>query len=461
MSKRERSIEKILALSLISLVFLLGLLVIPITKPMTVERAKLDSSIRLEVQNGIDTPNILYTGHWGTNNTDTSEGLALDGSSVYIVGDIYYGLSFGNNGFIAKLDATGNLVWEDIFNTTEDERLKAVEVDNQGDVVVVGHRDNVSTNYDVFVVKYNASGEQLWNNSWDSGFSDDEEAFDIVVDSSDNIYIAGWLSNLTTADYDPFVVKLNSTGDFEWKGTWLNDSADDRFFSLALDGAYLYLAGYTTGFGAGSHDVLLAKYDLSGNLLWNVTWGGSLSDKGEGVAVDASHNVYVTGTTLSFGAGESDAFLAKFSSAGSLIWNITYGTSLKDLGSDLAVDNYGYIHLVGRRAQTTGMIVPYDGTYAIFDSSSNKLWDMTWGTVVGSEDGNDVVTGSNEVYFTGPLWNATNSSNDVVVYGYRVNPSNGGSSIPGFQSSWLLLGLIFLLGIPSMLNKSKKRRIEL
>lgn len=85
---------------------------------------------------------------------------------------------------------------------------------------------------------------------------------------------------------------------------------------------------------------------------------------------------------------------------------------------------------------------------------------MTWGTVTGSEKGNDVVVGNNVVYFTGPLWNATNNSNDVVVYGYRINLSKT-PPIPGFQSSWMLFALIFLLGIPLILKKYGKITIGL
>ncbi len=63
---------------------------------------------------------------------------------------------------------------------------------------------------------------------------------------------------------------------------------------------------------AGADDAFIAKYDSAGTSLLNITWGGSYGDSGNGIALDGSGNIYITGYTNSFGAGQYDAFIAKY-----------------------------------------------------------------------------------------------------------------------------------------------------
>jgi hypothetical protein len=92
----------------------------------------------------------------------------------------------------------------------------------------------------------------------------------------------------------------------EWYKTW-GGSSSDYGKGIALDASEnAFITGSTFSFGAGLGDAFLVKYDSSRNLLWNKTWGGSYDDRGYGIALDASENAFITGSTFSFGAGDSD-----------------------------------------------------------------------------------------------------------------------------------------------------------
>ncbi|MFX1500441.1 MAG: SBBP repeat-containing protein, partial [Promethearchaeota archaeon] len=121
-------------------------------------------------------------------------------------------------------------------------------------------------------------------------------------------------SNITTK-----LPSTNVTYLFEWNTTW-GGSNYDRGYGITLDVlGNVFITGYTRSYGAGNYDVFLLKYDSNGNLMWNITWGGSGFDDGRGIVVDGSGNVLITGSTDSYGAGISDMFLLKYNSDGIML----------------------------------------------------------------------------------------------------------------------------------------------
>ncbi|GAH84418.1 unnamed protein product, partial [marine sediment metagenome] len=75
----------------------------------------------------------------------------------------------------------------------------------------------------------------------------------------------------------------------------------------------IYIAGRTESFGAGLYDIFLLKYNSTGDFQGEFIWGGTDMESLSGIALDSSENIHLTGNTLSFGAGNSDIFLIKLS----------------------------------------------------------------------------------------------------------------------------------------------------
>ena len=135
----------------------------------------------------------------------------------------------------------------------------------------------------------------------------------------------------SSADYDAFLVKFNSSGVHQWSqrfGEWSAQVA----YSVATDAsANVYVTGYFDGavnFGsgfltsAGSLDIFLAKFNTAGLPQWSYRFGDGLSQYGFSLATDTSANVYITGQffgSVNFGAGtltsagSGDIYVAKFS----------------------------------------------------------------------------------------------------------------------------------------------------
>jgi hypothetical protein len=178
---------------------------------------------------------------------------------------------------------------------------------------------------DAFVVKYNTSGVAQWG-ARVSGIGNDY-GYGVAVDSSGNVYITGQYTSspvtIYNADgstfgtipnqgsYDVYVVKYNTSGVAQW-GTHVGGTGTDSGAAIAVDSSgNVYITGYYDSspvtiynadgsiFGTipnqGSRDALVVKYNTSGVALWGTHFGGTANDYGNGIALDSSGNVYISG----------------------------------------------------------------------------------------------------------------------------------------------------------------------
>ena len=209
------------------------------------------------------------------------------------------------------------------------------------------------------------------------GGSDSDNGASIAVDAAGHAYVTGTTNstNFPTdnpvqatngGSSDAFVTKLSAAGSHLLYSTYLGGSDSDNGASIAVDAAgHAYVTGTTnsTNFptdnpvqatNGGSSDVFVTKLSAAGShLLYSTYLGGSDSDNGASIAVDAAGHAYVTGTTNSTNfptdnpvqatnGGSSDVFVTKLSAAGSHLRYSTYlGGSDSDNGAGIAVDAAG------------------------------------------------------------------------------------------------------------------------
>ncbi|WKZ38736.1 MAG: S-layer homology domain-containing protein [Anaerolineales bacterium] len=190
---------------------------------------------------------------------------------------------------------------------------------------------------------------------------------------------------------------LSASGDVTWAkgigGTGFDSGASiavDKNGNNYLTGSFSNTVDFDPGPGttnltsAGGRDIFVAKYDSAGNLIWAKGIGGTGLDFGTAVVVDASNNVYVTGlftNTVDFdpGAGifnlsasSNDIFLLKLDSHGGFLWAKKMGGPLTDQGIDLKLDPGGNI-LVLTDFESTADFDPGPG---IFNLTSKGFYDV-------------------------------------------------------------------------------------
>ena len=336
---------------------------------------------------------------WGGTGNDIGRGVAVDASgNVYVTGDTDSFSAGMHNVFLLKYSSAGVLQWQKTWGGASGDRAYGVAVDASGNVYVTGYTWSFGAgSFDVFLLKYSSAGVLQWQKTW--GGTSDDEGYGVAVDASGNVYVTGYTWSFGAGMYDVFLLKYSSAGVLQWQKTWGGASGDDGS-GVAVDASgNVYVTGDTKSFGAGQGDVFLLKYSSAGVLQWQKTWGGGGNDIGSGVAVDASGNVYVTGDTKSFGAGSDDAFLLKYSSAGVLQWQKTWGGGGNDIGRGVAVDASGKVYVTG---YTDSFGACQGDVFLLKYSSAGVLqWQKTWGGASGDDGSGVAVDASGKVYVTG------------------------------------------------------------
>ncbi len=294
----------------------------------------------------------------------------------------------------------------------------------------------------------------------------------ITSDSDGAIYVTGWtLSDdfptngdwdmTFNGDMDAFVTKFLPDGTMVWS-TYFGGSDRDLGLAITAEGASaIYITGQTvstdlpTNDGwdttlndapdqVGSGDAFAAKFSTGGALVWSTYLGGNGTDVGRGIAAGGAGAVYVTGTTSSDDfpsaggwdtqlSGDSDAFVTKFSSAGSLIWSTYLGGSHSENGTAAATDGSGNVYVVGDTDSSNlphinGWDPFYSGHMDGFVMKLDPAGTPLWSTYVGGSGYDSCaavgVDGSGNVCVTGPTF-----SSDFPATGAYDTSYNGGGDI--------------------------------
>lgn len=144
------------------------------------------------------------------------------------------------------------------------------------------------------------------------------------------------------------------------------------------------------------------------------TWGGPDVEEGDEVAVAPDGSVYVAGTTLSFGAGDRDAFLLKFAPDGSLAWQRTYGTGPVEEFARADEFGLGVAAAPDGSAYVTGQFADGNLFLAKFDPNGTLLWQRTWGDNGNVSNGVEVAA-DGSVYVSGITFTFDVGQGDAIL----------------------------------------------
>tara|TARA_B100000405_G_scaffold71443_1_gene49116 strand:+ start:28 stop:2265 length:2238 start_codon:yes stop_codon:yes gene_type:complete len=223
--------------------------------------------------------------------------------------------------------------------------------------------------------------------------NDEEQAKDIIIDSAGNVIVVGICKDIPPAgkyhDSNGFVLKCDSYGVPVWQrvisGTGHSGSSagTEQANGVAVDSSdniYVLARSNSSGLTSGNYDFVLMKYDSSGSLQWQKKIGGSSSDSGSAIVIDSSDNIYIGGSSSST-ADSDKCFIAKFDASGNVVWQNRLGVdratgsapgalagTVSESASDFAIHGSniyvaGYIYDNGKTYQNQLIAkLPIDGS---------------------------------------------------------------------------------------------------
>jgi len=269
--------------------------------------------------------NAQWAKTYGGVNHDYATFIQQTSDGGYIVAG--YTESFGARArdvWVLKLSSTGNIEWQHAYGGIRNEYAYFIQQTSDGGYIVAGLTFSYGTgSRDGWILKLSTTGDIEWQRSYGGEYPD---CATFIQQTSDGGYIAAGFTDPFGAGYNNiWVLRLSSTGDIEWQRTYGGSGNDHaQFIQQTSDGGYI-VAGFTESFGAGGRDIWILKLSSTGNIEWQGTYGGGNYDYFHSIQQTSDGGYIVAGCTYSFGAGSNDGWVLKLSSTGDIEWQRTYG----------------------------------------------------------------------------------------------------------------------------------------
>lgn len=291
---------------------------------------------------------------------------------------------------------------------------------------------------DYFLTKFNSSKVKQW--TVQGGSAGDESCGGTVTDSYGNVYVTGGTDPALDGQIKIFLSKYDSSGALQWtRLTGTAGIAISRGIGIDSNG-YIYVAGLASGSVDGQphvslNDIVLMKYDSSGNKVWTRMLGSTGYDECYGLAIDGNDNIYLAGMTDGDldgianpgGPGSSAGFITKYDTGGNRQWTRLAGVSGGVVRCEaVCVDSIGNAYVTGETDMGfDGQTIAgsYDFFIVKYDASGNRLWTKIFGSTLDEFVNRMAVDYADNIYITGA------TSGDL--YG-QTNTSTGGSGYDMF-----------------------------
>lgn len=351
--------------------------------------------------------NVVWVNSIGATSNESCSRVKIDSDgNIYVVGyfesdSLIIGTTTlinqgGRDGFIIKYNTSGNVIWAKSIGGYATETITAIDINLNQEIYIAGsYTDSLLTiglttlinnsMRDVFVVKLDAYGNEIWVKSY--GGIGSEGVSGIILTPQNEFYLSGgFYGSLLTLDsislptkggYDCYIAKFNVLGNVLWVN--IIGGIDNEYGGrMTIDNnGNTYLIGdfyspsinlnsntiWNTVLNKSFNDIFLIKYDSLGNIVWAKAIGGISYDYVGGVVVDGNDNIYITGyfgspsinfdSTILNNLGGYDGYVAKYNSNGDNIWAILVGSSLSDHPIGINIDNLGNLFVIGHYRSTT------------------------------------------------------------------------------------------------------------
>jgi len=320
---------------------------------------------------------------------NTAEDIIVDNNgNIIVAGSSYDGsASFA---LLIKYSPMGDTLWTKYHNNQNRSGIRDIVIDNSNNIYAVG--SGLQLPGRALIWKYNSSGNLIWDQNFTLDILRANIGHKINIDNSGNVYIIGTQVRPQT-QYDTYVLKLGNNGDTVWSRNYQGYGPGNPSLwgpVISLDRSNIYYTGSYFAQSGGSYDIKTLKYDSLGNLQWANVFAGDPGglDLPRNIKLDSLENVYVCGQAHYQSTG-TDFIVLKYLPLGTLHWTIRY-TGLVTNGGDYARDvllHQSHIYATGFSRKTVNtepdaVTLKYDQVlginYVSNESPSNFLLSQNY-----------------------------------------------------------------------------------
>jgi hypothetical protein len=379
-----------------------------------------------------------------------SGGYMVAGYTTSMDGDIKPGHGL-NDMWVAQLDSNRNIVWQQTIGGTGNDVFRSIVVTSDGKYLATGYSNSKDGDltggltgfgaYNAWAIKFNKDGTIAWKKPL--GGTNNDLAFSSAPTTDGGCVIAGSTTSNDIAGTvyhggdDILIVKLNADGNIVWQKT-LGGSVSERPRAIVStsDGGCMVL-GYTNSSDGDlttkrtSSDVWIMKLNTNGSLVWQKLMGGSKEDYGIAMALTADGGYVIAAETgssdgdVSNAHGSSDVWIVKLNAGNGISWQKTIGGSESETAASVLPTTDGGYVVVGNSASTDGDMVDNHGAYDIWVVKLNSEQTIVSKRLLG---------GSKTESAFGMI---ATSDNGYVVAGYAGSTDGDLQDNHGANDVWL------------------------
>ncbi len=311
------------------------------------------------------------------------------------------------------------IIWSRTYNNVVngDDDVEAVAMDAAGNVIVGGREQYAGPSFGWLLRKFDANGNVQWTQTYRNAYAAHDFLHAVAVNPLTAAVVAVGMEEVSAGNFNWMIRKYDSAGIFGWAATYTSPgTVADSPQGVAVDASgNVYAVGHETRAGQ-SNNWLIRKYTSAGGLVWSVSYNGAANgaDIAWAVAVDPAGNPVVAGQETVAGQG-MNWLVRKYDTGGNVLWNAGYNGAANgdDVARGVACDPSGSVYVAGY------LTVTGQGTNWImrkYAPGGALLWTVTY---------NGAANGADEAYAV-----CVDGAGDAVVAGME--------NVTGQLTNWLM-----------------------
>lgn len=287
----------------------------------------------------------LWNNSFGGKNFEDGINIKNTSDGGYIICGITKSFKENYDGdvYLIKTDSLGKEEWSKLYGGEKMEIGNYVLQTPEGAYLIAGNCIKPDKTQDMYLLKVDSKGNELWNKSFSSVTTYDAESKGVVITLKGSIVVGGAMQN--SKGYNNTLIQLGAENDTSWQSSSGGEEANHLNSIIAFSDSGFVFCGTV---GGGTGNAFIMKTNKYGKKIWSKSLGVPENYESFNTVIETmDHNIIAVGSTTGKGNGKFDVYLVKFDSKGKIIWEKYIGTPADDYGNSVIETASGSFVIAG------------------------------------------------------------------------------------------------------------------